>query len=189
MYRNIQRKTQTHKSTHKHKHMSVICLESRSSVVKRRNCVVELLLQYCCSIVAACCSVLQCASVCCCFESRSSAFRWRNCVSLQCFIASCMVQYVAVYCSMLPCVAVCCNVLQCVVAVCCCSVLLQCIAPAVSSHEAATSNSATPSWGRCLPHDLQNDTEHVKRDEHFPKRHLRVPERDLCILNKRRTCT
>jgi len=147
---------------------------------------------------------------------------------LQCFIVSCMVQYVAVYCSMLPCVAVCCNVLQCVVAVyccsvllqcvvavcccsallqcivavrccsvllqcvvavCCCSVLLQCIAPAVSSHEAATSNIATPSWGRCLPHDLQNDTEHVKRDEHFPKRHLRVPERDLCILNKRRTCT
>jgi len=192
IYKYVQKYTKKNTNTQKYAqtqtHVSYLFRITEQRCETAQLCcwtVVALLLQYCCSM-------LQCvavASVCCCFESRSSAFRWRNCVLLQCFIVSCMVQYVAVYCSMLPCVAVCCNVLQCVVAVCCCSVLLQCIAPAVSSHEAATSNIATPSWGRCLPHDLQNDTEHVKRDEHFPKRHLRVPERDLCILNKRRTCT
>ena len=51
------------------------------------------------SLVAVCCSVLQCVAVCC--------------SVLQCAVVCCSVlQCVAVCCSVLPCVAVCCSVLQ-----------------------------------------------------------------------------
>ena len=64
------------------------------------------------SIVAVCCSVLQCGAV------------W--CSVVQCGAVCCsVVQCGAVWCSVVQCVAVCCSVLQCVAV--CCSVL-QCVA-------------------------------------------------------------
>ena len=70
--------------------------------------------------VAACCSVLQCATHC------GSG----RCSVLQCIAVCCSVlQCVAVCCSVLQCVAVCCGVLRCVAVCCgvaihtCCSVL------------------------------------------------------------------
>jgi len=66
--------------------------------------------------VAVRCSVLQCVAVCASRDNHIKETRVGRCVHLR--IQGCVLQCVAVRCSVLQCVAVCCSVLQCV-AVCC----------------------------------------------------------------------
>ena len=95
--------------------------------------------------VAVCCSVLQCVAVCCsqllhnvqCVFATSISLSLLQCTAVCCSMLQCIAvccslpqHNILVYCSALQYVAVCsCSVLlQCVVAVCCCSVMLQCVA-------------------------------------------------------------
>ena len=129
-------------------HPAAFCVCRTSSLTVVRLCVLQ-----CCSVlqcVAVCCRVLQCVAECCSIVVCCSVLRcvavchsvipwpfafiehfhsqWRDFASclLQCVAVCCsMLQYVAVCCSVLQCVAVRCSVLQCVAM--CCSVL-QCVA-------------------------------------------------------------
>jgi len=60
-----------------------------------------------------CCSVLQCAAVCCSFAVLLHR-RWHMSLQLADLVYCGVLQCVAVCCSVLQCVAVCCSVLQCV---------------------------------------------------------------------------
>jgi len=73
------------------------------------------------SVSVVFCRVFQCVAACCAQISTYCIERLMDTTVSEIHISTCMLQCVAVCCSVLQCVAVCCSVLQCVAV--CCSVL------------------------------------------------------------------
>jgi len=77
------------------------------------------------SVSVVFCCVFQCVAVCGAQISTYCIERLMNTILSEIHFSTCMLQCVAVCCSVLQCVAVCCSVLQCVAV---CRSVLQCVA-------------------------------------------------------------